>query len=589
MLCATPSAVPRLGEGRCYDLAMIDALVGLAEPFFHDRSTHNAIDEMARLENVTIFVGAGAAIERTGLTWAGMSAHLLDKDLGSYAERISIVRTIGELAAASAIERQFQKRFADEPKRALTRAIHELLYGGSQVEPSYFNERVVALANDFVGASQSVVVVTPNYDDFLLGELSNLLRDGDASFQGVDVFAFGVTADGEATTLTDEKRERLVASAADKTRITLVHVHGLEQRELHADSQPDGDQVTIVLPDEHAYPVFSEGDYVATRTNTEEILGLLFRERDIMVVGASLTDPPLLHALTERARAFHDRKCYAVRPLQGLDLSRLSDEVAASFVEVERDRASALGMNLVSPPFYFQAPQLLEEVRVALKLHRPPKGTRKRDYAGPGSSPRYGSRLESWWRAWRDDETISVPEMQSYAHSLLALAVLPVVREVLDSDEDEDMRLEAWVRWEPQSRELRLWASSTGDWPEMDMARRERIGIGANYPATTAFINGAPTYATGPTQRTRWHSFLSKPVRYMQPEEEKYGGCHIQVGVLSLSSMRSESTSSLNPRVKENAGILFNMLDAAGRALFAPEERGVMIESIARGEVTFSY
>ena len=75
----------------------------------------------------------------------------------------------------------------------------------------------------------------------------------------------------------------------------------------------------------------------------------------------------------------------------------------------------------------------------------------------------------------------------------------------------------------------------------------------------------------------------------MQPEEEKYGGCHIQVGVLSLSSMRSESTSSLNPRVKENAGILFNMLDAAGRALFAPEERGVMIESIARGEVTFSY
>ncbi len=123
----------------------------------------------------------------------------------------------------------------------------------------------------------------------------------------------------------------------------------------------------------------------------------------------------------------------------------------------------------------------------------------------------------------------------------------------------------------------------------MNIARRSRIGRTALHSPVMAFLNGAPTYSDGPNEHTRWHSFLSKPIRYRDKRLEAPIDtnipidAYIPVGVLSLSSMRSESTGSLNPRDKENAGELFRMLEAAGDVLFSPTRKNIFEEAISTG------
>lgn len=542
---------------------MISELAGADEPFFHQRAAKSVIDELGKLTSVTIYVGAGASIERTGLTWTGLNAQLMDKDLGTYERRIALVRSHGELASASSIAREYERTHADNALEFLTQGIRELLYSGSGLEQSYFNDRVIALANDYMRAGEHVVVVTPNYDDFLIDSLRQSEDKGTAEFERVAIFGFGVTDQGEATPLSDELI-RLKAALREPKTLSVVYLHGVVPR---TRDPLAGNATSRIEPlPQHVYPVFSESDYAATRANSGEILTATFSGRDLLVVGTSLTDPPLLHALSvskDTVVGDPKRHRFVIRPLQGLDLSGIDDEAFASFQQVQKDRSDHLGVRLVTPPFFFQVPQLLEEVRVAIDLDLG-IDARPRAYSESGSTPRYGERLNQWWRAWKEDEDVPLTQRQYIAHSFLDNVALPSLRAILQSPDEEDLRLEAWIRWEPNSRHLRLWASSTGTWPDTESARWDSIGMGGTYGATLAFLNGAPTYAAGLSERTRWGSFLSKPVRY--ENETRY----LQIGVISLASKWPQSDSSVNPRNKENRAALLAFLDYCGKELFTP-------------------
>lgn len=548
---------------------MIPALTAQDEPFFHQRSTHNLIDEIATMSDVTIYVGAGASIERTGLTWAGLSAELLDKDLGDYATRISIVRAQSELAASSAIAQQFITGHGDSSRYALSNAIAELFYGDSRTEPSYFNERVVALANDFISQGANVAIVTPNYDDFLIDAVLRARASKNAAFTTFKTVVFGVAANGVATPRAEGFSE-LNKSLNTKDELVIVHLHGLVPR----NAAPESPLGQLSIPRD-IYPVFSERDYSVTRSSSERVLKKLFTNRDLIVVGSSLSDPPLLNALSS-SKGRGVRRRFAIRPLQGLDLTRLNDHDFESFRTLEDDRARLLGVKLITPPFFYQAPQILEEARVAIALHEPNEDVRPRAYAELGSTPRYGTRLTDWWDSWREDSEHPLELMQVFSHAFLAGVVLPTLRKVLGSPDEEDLRVEAWMRWEPERRELRLWASSSGSWPDVDLARRDQIKMGGHYLATDAFLNGSPTYATGQGTDTRWYSYLSRPVRYMDPRYKS----SIPVGVISVASMQPQSSSSLNPRNKDKSGDLFRVLEAAGVVLFWPENKRVLHRAI---------
>ena len=552
-------------------------IVALGEdPFFHQRSTHNLIDDLSSLSAVTLYIGAGASIERTGLTWAGLSAQLLEKDLGTYAERIAIVRSQSELASSSAIERQFARTHADDPRGALVQAIRDEFYSGPRVQPSYFNERVIAFANDLIGAGQSVVVVTPNYDDFLFDAVREIAKNGQASFKDVQFFGFGMASSGKKATPLQPQLKTLQNSLGNAQTLNIVYIHGFVSR--HSDASIPSplkgsfsDSLAAGSAALHAVqPVFSERDYSLTRTNSERVLYALFSDRDVLVLGSSLTDPPLLQALStsheHNVRTKRSVQRFAVRPLQGIDFSHLDESVFASFRHVEDERAEHLGLRLVSPPFYFQAPQILEEARVGVALRRA-TNARARFYSDSGSTPRYGFRLNEWWREWNEDDDYPLTERQLDSYLFLADIALETIRDILGCPDDEDLRVEAWIRWEPSQRELRLWASSTGHWPDTVTARHEPIGLDSRYPSTFAFLNGAPTYTDGDEKLTRWKSFLSKPIRYMDSSYHSY----IPVGVISIASMRNQAEGSLNPRYKDGILDLVKFLDLVGAVLFFPE------------------
>src|ERR1700739_3568247 len=79
--------------------------------FFHRPRTHNLIDDLSDLDEITIYVGAGASIERTGLSWGGLIAHLLSPDLGDYKKRSQLANVLSPPYASSAAAEHYKHRY----------------------------------------------------------------------------------------------------------------------------------------------------------------------------------------------------------------------------------------------------------------------------------------------------------------------------------------------------------------------------------------------------------------------------------------------------------------------------------------------
>jgi len=531
--------------------------------FFHLRSTHKLIDDLSALDPVTLYVGAGASIERTGLSWAGLSAQLLDRDLGDYSERIELVRAMSPLQTSSAIAERFRASRTDGWRDRLREAIGDHLYRGPLDQTSYFNDRVIGAANALIAAGKSVIVVTPNYDQFLIDALDDLEDSQStetvvvAAYSRREILAFGV--DNHGKPIDPAKQLKILKKCmADQSVLCIVYLHGFVGREARSEPQ---------LKD--ACPVVSEKDYAVTRENSQLILQKLFTGRNVIIVGSSVTDPPLVHALLDsrymtasgmqatgdskdklRRIAIIPSRTHHSRDLDGKNLTRLR--------EMEKERASHIDVELIAPPFYFQAPQILEELRVDLVAEH------LSAYSDAQAAHRYGYRLSDWWFQWLYGNDTNMVDRQADAHKFLREQALRDVRDILKSPADEALKLEAWIRWYPEERQLGLWASSTGTWPDFDTMRKDPLSLGSNFAATRAFLNGAPNYMKSGSQNSPWRSYLAKPIRYL--EEDYYA--HIPVGVISVASSREQDDSSINPRFRRATAKLFNYLDSVGWVLF---------------------
>lgn len=522
---------------------------GTQGPFFHLDSTKLLIEELSALESVAIYVGAGASIERTGLTWEALSAQMLDPQLGDFPSRVEIVRNASStLAVSSAIAQQFREERATNWRDYLSRAIHDQLYAGPAEQTAYFIDRVVSLASAYIRAGKSAVIVTPNYDRFLLDAVEEQRKRFDNAYDDVAVFRLGVNADGLPTKL-DEVLPKLHESLKSQRTLTLVFLHGYVDRDVSSTSS-----------ESETFPVVSEEDYAATRENSQSILGEIFTGRSTIIVGSSVTDPPLIHALLE-SRTEKASKRYVIRPLQGQHAGSLTASARKHLVEIEERRARHLGIDLVSPPFYYQAPQILEEVRVDLAA-----ATASHKYSEANADHRYGARLLRWWDDWSKADGEDIEKQQEQHYRFLRNEALPRLRQILKAKRGENLKLEAWVRWEPESRRLALWASSTGSWPEHRTMRDDAISANTQITAIKAFVNGAPTYEKGDPAHTRWGSYLAKPIRAIDPRYNVY----VPVGVICVASMRPQDRSALNPRIQENRAELLVLLDTIGTAVFAP-------------------
>ena len=131
--------------------------------------------------------------------------------------------------------------------------------------------------------------------------------------------------------------------------------------------------------------------------------------------------------------------------------------------------------------------------------------------------------------------------------------------------EDETLKLEMWIRWDPDhGRQLWLWASSTGSWPAMDSVRRAEIEADSRHVSVQAYCLGRPEIYRAADRNDRWRPYLCVPIRVGGRGEE------LPVGVISMASMEPVDRSKINESNGEGLTGVVERMAQAGVRLATP-------------------
>ncbi|TDW18978.1 SIR2 family protein [Kribbella kalugense] len=501
------------------------------DPFFHRREIRDLIVEIAQLQRICIYGGAGITINRSTLSWATMVDTILAPNVRDDKLRYLIIRKLGNLQAASIAAQLFEDsvEYGQTGNYARDRMVDMLRYRiysrGSWVDGrlaqniAYLAYSMVSYRND-----RSVCLVTPNYDDYLFEALEEI-RQNDKVIARQPVAKRPVPIHHPTTSdpLSDKNSttpagwlRRVNSKFFSPGSLNLVHLHGR----------------IAAHPDElERYPVVSEADYTTTADITERALCELLRRSSALFVGTSMMDSPLVNALRSTRSLGFQR--YALVCTQ--DKPELKDR---EYRRLATKRFDQLDVVPIYHDYYIHSAQFLEEVRTAALLPDP------NEYKEHAASMRYGSRLTKWWSGWDLRNKDGMEGHQRACHELLRLG-LDIVRLTLRAPSSEALKIEMWIRWKPnEKRTMQLWATSTGPWLDPYSMREAVIPTDDEYISVMAFRNGHPTRwppPHSPIQKGRWKSFLSIPIWY---DEQKQG--EVPVGVITLASSRSGSDGSLS-------------------------------------------
>ena len=546
-----------------------------SRPFFSRQQTKEAIVEIAMSKRLVIFAGAGVTLDRSGLGWSEFVSGLLEDYIENPEQRSRVLETMRDLQSASVAAQLYQKDHGDSFRDRLTDRLRVLLYNGGQWQKGRLATNLATLllvmnqkqSQDAEASVGGSCIVTPNYDDYIFQELVEVVRSrqtkanpdlllGDPLLEfptEVDPLSFNAASEGELG-YSEELALAAWTSDIDFPRAadsTCIHLHGFVPR-----SHQPGPTGSA---SKYRHPVVSEQDYFITAEYSFSALKKLFSQASVLIVGASMTDPPLLRALAATAdAATHDgRARYALVPMQ----DGLGAVDKAGLQKMIRERYQHFGVRPVFADYYGQAQQFIEEVTVCAQLAKPS------DYQR--SDLRYGKRLSDWWTSWskeiaKDEET----DWQWVFHEVLNAAVV-ALSELLDSSADEKFKLELWIRTSPQhTREMKLWATSLGTLADEALSRTARISPDTEYTSIQAFVAGRPvTRSLGEDDKSqRWRTYVGLPLTWKPPE-----GGTITVGAITIASMSAGSHSSLNSSAnKHKRAQAIEFIEDLGSTLIAP-------------------
>jgi hypothetical protein len=470
----------------------------LEAPFFDDLHTHATITKIAGQETLVVYAGLGVTVDRTKKNWHGLIDGLLDAPaLGlTEAQRKRVFTAAGgsAIAAASITYELFEDALV-KPKAmpALQKRMRELLYPTTLIsETGNLVGALGTLMDGWAKAGRTVVLVTPNYEDLLL-ELLQAMTPGPVSVVHV------------TTGTTEDDAKALLAS----TGIKYVYLHG---------SVPDNGPFVR--------PVLHERDYFETETAVRGFLRTLFANAPTLFVGTSLQDPPLVSALLAQTPAKQPR--WALTPLQDQTWPRDPAERAEQ-VRYHGLRLRHLGVEGIYPDFFSQIAQFVYEVQ---ECHR-----RGAAYESSSFGSRYGERLCRWWDDW---DAKATPARQAAAHRALAKFLDDDLRHVLNAKEDEQLKVEIWLRWEPRSRrELGLWASSVGTWRSREIMRFAPLAPDSDNVAVNVFTQGR-VIAPRLSKTGRWLAVGGVPLSYTEKHSAQ-----VPIGAAVIASMQGSASGVL--------------------------------------------
>lgn len=501
-------------------------------PFFCQPKTAQAVARIARSTRLVLYVGAGATITQSGHSWSTIVNVLLHRMPISEQAREAIRHGYDLPKQASIVRDYFRRK---HHPRAIADILRQELYRARSWRGGDYADSIALLCQEWAERHGSIVVVTTNFDQYLEQAFYQISLD-----QRVDELVGSYWVSGESATPPEPP----------DAPVSIIHIHGVvpENPPLPDTAAPD----EIVL---------DEGDYFRTEDQTDAVLTGLFQDSDVLILGSSLEDAPLLRALWNNKGT---GRRWAVYPRQNLpsDGGAYGRRGHDDMIYNLRCRMSEFGVDVIAPDFFCQAAQLVREVGVALR-----HSTDRPRYTSPNYPHEYNRRLRRWWEDWfasrRDDQVAA----QRADHEVLAQEI-DQLRTVL-GDSTEKLKLELWLRWEPSAttRVLRLWASSTVTWKDPSLQHEIPIEADSPRPAVRAFCAGAAQVGTATTPYDRWRKYLAVPVRNGERMHS------IQVGVFTLSTTM-EDGALLDEQQVKRLNLLVTQLSALGDCLLsAPYHR----------------
>jgi hypothetical protein len=540
---------------------MLDAMAGRSNSqFFKMDATIQGIRRIVESESkrLVIYCGAGTTIDKTGYGWADLITALFPQDdpgetTGIDPEDISILRsTYPPQALASILMGDSKTRWGtqEEAMNHCIANLRALLYSKSSWRSGRLANAVASLA--VVGATNGIKVdiVTTNYDcyveEHLVSRLSHVNRAYDSRGDKVEL-SFVI-----------EGNEGKVEP------IRLYYLHGRVPR-----SETASEMV-----------VLDELSYAKSRETTAKVLDeLLDVDTPLLVVGSSLTDAPLIDALAQqmrKANAKNAKKAKRLPPWVAVltDDSLPTDDAFDAqrnlrLTNMSRKRTDLLGLNLVSPNFYYQIPQFVREVEYALAQEKKPPG---------GKAITYIDRSAAWWSQWSRngagsdqlalvDRLIKGRKMCEKRISRLAGA------RGLELPSDELFRLELFVRDAPTTqRRLTHWANSSGTKERVGDRRSFELSRSSRNASVRTYIDGRPGFFGFEDLEEdlviraehHWQSYFSVPI-VIHPDAKS-----LQVGVLTLASNKARATTMIPWGHHPHMSRLVDMMITLGREIFCP-------------------
>ncbi|MDT0116629.1 SIR2 family protein [Microbacterium sp. PRF11] len=525
-----------------------------AEQFFlRSAGTLAALHELSSADSLVLYCGAGVTINRTGMSWPALLKQVFRAAASngrSYREKdhaaIELILDAlpDEEQRASILTEYFTEGRPEEANRLLTPRLQSALYkdtGWSEGQLLANIARLALVAS--VRLSGSVTILTTNYDVYLeeaFAEAADeLLRErGD---EEVKVAGLERQVAPEQPSTEPWPVHPMRDPVATDAVVRIVYLHGRVPR-------PGGPTEGTVVLDEFSY--------ARSHAAVTQMLQTHLEDAHVLMLGASVTDAPLIQSLVLTKDADSSRRRFALvrsalplgaplPPQVYIDAFGEAHTLEQSDVDaILAHRAKHIGVTQLHPISHAQTAQFVEELELSIRLQRsvPPPATL---YADAATDISYERRLRAWANEW--STTCPTPED---AYSTLADSLEERISVLLGgtTDQNDALRLELWVRINPRTtnRTLTLYANSTGPLLAPGTRRQAVIREPSTNASVRAFLQGRPLLqqlsdlGLGSSESTRWKTFLSIPLSVVV-EKEVDGqpfAASVPCGVITLAGLR---------------------------------------------------
>lgn len=501
--------------------------------FFDRPQTQAFVEDFSQSRKVTVFAGAGVSIDRGSPGWDDLIHMLLAErivnsnllsptlDSGWEAEDVarSVVHRLGLLGSASLVRQLFAEAYPKSSDAHLRNRLYDLLYDDWIQRDSLANAigKFCLLKKSF---GCDIHVVTPNYDTNIEASiedyppLQELARENDLHFQ-----PYGICPPNRPS----------------PNVIPVVHIHGC--------ITSSGDTLGQLVFCEDDYGQWSDPTPGSTQgwysvDLLRAYLHKRFKQSDTLFIATSMRDPNVIDALvhTNRERIPNRRtRRFAAMPIAD-DWPEYSmydrDTRRELFLHAER-RLTQVGIDsTLRPDHYGQLSQLFHELSLC--------ASNPGEYHGES---KYGDRIRRWWSEWsrsvneRDGGAIGAHELTvREVHQVRLASCLEDLAELGLIADPNHVKLELWLRCNPDDRRLVLWSSSEVVHSSARPSHTAQIDHGSGYQSVRALASRRTEAGSFDEHRSpRWGEYIACPVVLSD-----HPWLELPVGVISLLFSRDD-------------------------------------------------